>query len=88
MCCGQSLRLSCGLISTVGESFELILVDLLDDGVIHRSQNRLLAREVLVKVIDIPFGFLQERKSLGLQLNSRSRATVAVRSAESAILYE
>lgn len=47
-----------GVVSTVGKSFELVLVDLLDDAVVHGCQDRFFTCKVLVKVIDVPFGFL------------------------------
>ncbi len=49
------------LVSKVGESFKLILVDLLDDAVFHRRQDGLLTCKVLVEVVHIPFGFLQQK---------------------------
>lgn len=51
-----------GLVSKVGEPFELVLVDLLDDVGVRRRQHRLLSSEVLVKVVHVPFGFLQKEK--------------------------
>lgn len=47
------------VVSKVGKSFKLILVDLFDYTVVHWCQDRLFAREILVKVIHIPFGFLE-----------------------------
>lgn len=46
------------LFAEVGEAFELILVDLFNNGVLHWREHRLLAGKVLVKIIDVPFGFL------------------------------
>ena len=54
----QSVHLGRNLIPNVGESFELILVDLLNDALLDRRQNGFLACKVLVEVIDVPFGFL------------------------------
>ena len=54
-----SARLGRRLVSEVGESFELVLVDLLDDAAVRRRQDGLFTREVLVKVIHVPFGFLE-----------------------------
>lgn len=51
-----------GLVSKVGEPFELVLVDLLDDVAVRWRQHRLLPREILVKVVHVPFGFLQDEK--------------------------
>lgn len=50
------------LISKVRESFKLILIYLLDYVVVHRCQDGFFTREVLVKVVHIPFGFLQKKK--------------------------
>lgn len=47
-----------GLITEVREAFELVLVDLLDNGVFYQGEHRLLAGEVLVKIVDVSFGFL------------------------------
>lgn len=52
-CLGQSV------VPKVRKSFKLILVDLFDYTVVHWCQDRLLACEILVKVIHIPFGFLE-----------------------------
>ena len=57
--CMAGMRLCQSFLSKVGEAFKLVLVDLLDYGVFHRGQNRLLSSEVLVKVVHVPFGFLQ-----------------------------
>ena len=56
------VRLSCSLLSEVGETFELILVDLLDDAVLHRRQDGFFASKVLVKVVHVPFGFLGDKE--------------------------
>lgn len=47
------------LRGTVREVFELLLVDLSDDGLIGGRQHGVLLGEVLVKVIHISFGLLQ-----------------------------
>lgn len=52
-CLGQSV------VPKVRKSFKLILVDLFDYTVVHWCQDRLFACEILVKVIHIPFGFLE-----------------------------
>lgn len=63
MCSGGSAGvLGQSLFTEVGEAFKLVLVDLLDDGLIHRRQHRLLAGEVLVKVVDVSLGFLCARR--------------------------
>ena len=63
MClCVAGKRLCQSFLSEVGEALKLVLVDLLDDGVFHGRQNRVLSREVLVKVVHVPFGFLEEGK--------------------------
>lgn len=49
----------------VGEAFEFFLVDLLHDGFVHQREDRLFPREVLVKVVDVSFGFLWEEKRKG-----------------------
>ena len=54
--------LSRSLVSEVGEAFELILVDLLDDVVLHRRQDGFLTSKVLVKVVHVPFGFLGDKE--------------------------
>ena len=54
--CVLGLRLLGG---TVGEVFELLLVDLSDDGLVCGRQNGILLGEVLVKVIHISLGLLQ-----------------------------
>ena len=59
MCMRVSTRLGRSLVSEVGESFELVLVDLLDDAAVRRRQDGFFARKVLVKVIHVPFGFLE-----------------------------
>lgn len=59
---GQSL-----LPSKVGETLELVLVDLLNNGVFYRGEDRLLASEVLVKVVHVPFGFLYRSRKEGKQ---------------------
>lgn len=56
VCLGHSL------VSKVGESFKLILVDLLDDAVVHWRQNGFFACKVLVEVVHIPFGFLEDKE--------------------------
>lgn len=43
----------------VGEIFELVLVDLTDDGLVGGRQHRVLFGEVLVKVVHVPLGLLQ-----------------------------
>lgn len=50
------------LVSKVGETFELVLVDLLDDVGVRRRQHGLLPSKVLVKVVHVPFGFLGREK--------------------------
>lgn len=62
VCVCQCVCLGHSLISKVGESFKLILVYLLDDVVVHRRQDGFLTREVLVKVVHVPFGFLKEQE--------------------------
>lgn len=54
--CVLGLRL---LGRAVGEVFELLLVDLSDDGLVCGRQHGILLGEVLVEVIHISFGFLQ-----------------------------
>lgn len=54
--CVLGLRLLGG---AVGEVFELLLVDLSDDGLVCGSQHGILLGEVLVKVIHISLGLLQ-----------------------------
>lgn len=56
VCLGHSL------VSDVGESFKLILVDLLDDAVLRRRQVGFFTCKVLVKVIHVPFGFLGDKQ--------------------------
>lgn len=51
------------LRGAVGEVLELVLVDLLDDGLVGRRQHRVLLGEVLVEVIHISLGFLQVKRS-------------------------
>lgn len=51
-------RLRRDVVRKVGETFELVLVDLLDRAVVHRRQDGFFSREVLVKVVHVPFGFL------------------------------
>ncbi len=58
----EVLVLGQGLFAEVREALELILVDLLDNGVFHQGEHRLLAGEVLVKIVDVPFGFLWMEK--------------------------
>jgi len=62
VCVCVCVCLAHSLVSTVGEPFELVLVDLLDDVVLHRRQVGFLSREVLVEVVHVPFGFLQGTK--------------------------
>lgn len=61
-CVCQCVCLGHSLVSKVGESFKLILVDLLDDAVVHRRQVGFFTCKVLVKVIHIPFGFLEDKE--------------------------
>ena len=42
----------------VGEAFEFLLVDLLHNCFIHKREYWLFPGKVLVKVIDVSFGFL------------------------------
>lgn len=42
----------------IGETLKLLLIDLLDDGLLHGSEHGILTCEILVKVVDVPFGFL------------------------------
>lgn len=56
VCLGHSL------ISKVRESFKLILIYLLDYVVVHRCQDGFFTCEVLVKIVHIPFGFLEKKK--------------------------
>lgn len=63
--CRCACGLGCSLIPEVGESFEFILVDLLDDAVFHGRQDGFFTCKVLVEVIDVPFGFLREKETRG-----------------------
>lgn len=57
---GWALRQS--LLSEVWEALEFILVDLFDDCLIYWREHRVLASEVLVEVIHIALGFLQQKR--------------------------
>lgn len=52
------LILGLRLFTKVGEALKLVLIDLFDDGVVYGSKHGLFTCEVLIKVIDIPLGFL------------------------------
>lgn len=45
------------VFTKVGEAFEFLLVDLLHNCFIHKREYRLFPGKVLVKIIDISFGF-------------------------------
>lgn len=64
--CGSSLHVGvtdiCSLVCKEGESFELVLVDLLDDAVVDGCQNGFFTRKVLVKVIDVWFSVRNSRR--------------------------
>lgn len=66
-----------GLFAKVGEAFELFLVDLFDNGVFYWREHRLLAGEVLVKIVDVSFGFLWlEKKKMPCEWFRRFRAVM------------
>lgn len=50
------------VFTKVGEAFEFLLVDLLHNRFIHECEYWLFPGKVLVKIIDISFGFLWEDK--------------------------
>lgn len=65
-----------GLITEVREAFELVLVDLLDNGVFYQGEHRLLTGEVLVKIVDVSFGFLwMEKEKVIFQDNNTQKHT-------------
>lgn len=76
VCLGQSV------VPKVGKSFKLILVDLFDYTVVHWCQDRLFAREILVKVIHVPFGFL-EMTTKCVSFSSENMAAVETCAAQS-----
>lgn len=50
------------VFTKIGEAFEFFLVDLLHDRFIHKCKYWLFPGKVLVKIIDISFGFLWRGK--------------------------
>lgn len=50
------------VFTKVGKAFEFLLVDLLHNGFVYQCEHWLFPRKVLVKVIDVSFGFLWEEK--------------------------
>lgn len=50
------------VFTKIGEAFEFFLVDLLHYCVIHKCKYWLFPGKVLVKIIDISFGFLWREK--------------------------